>query len=250
MAGFQTSRPHCPPPSSVHLPGASGGIDVPYLEQRCRGFLLEGLAPSTRRAYSSGQQRFFYFCLQSGRLNPDGSPCPADEQTLCLFATFLADFVRHPTIKVYLSAVRSLHIDLGLQDPLLSCLRLQRVVRGIKRTQGSSSRQRLPITDDILLTMVNSLDLSLPDHCMFWAACTLAFFGFLRSAEFTVPSLTGFSPSLHLQVSDIAVDSSPAPLCMRVSIKASKTDPFPRGCQIHIGLGSPLCVLFVRCWPI
>ena len=48
-----------------------------------------------------------------------------------------------------------------------------------------TSSLRLPVTDDIMVTIFCALDLSLPDHCMFWAACNLAYFGFLRSAEFT-----------------------------------------------------------------
>lgn len=35
---------------------------------------------------------------------------------------------------------------------------------------------------------------------MFWAACTLGFFGFLGTAEFTVPNLATFSSSIHLTV--------------------------------------------------
>ena len=179
-----------------------------------------------------------------GKLHPSGSPCPTDEWTLCLFATFLARSVQHSSIKVYLSAVRSLHIEEGFPNPLVNCLRLQRVVRGIKRTQGCSQVQRLPITDDILLNIFNSLDLSLPDHCMFWAARTLAYFGFLRSAELTVPNLASFSPALHLGVVDISVDSDSHPDCLRVRIKASKTDRYRKGCFIHIGKGSfPLCAL-------
>lgn len=94
--------------------------------------------------------------------------------------------------------------------------------------------------------MVNfqSLDLSVPDHCMFWAACNLGYFGFLRSAEFTVPNLASFSTTLHLSVQDIAVDSDSNPLCLRVRIKASKTDPFRKGCFVHIGkVRSLLCAL-------
>ena len=49
---------------------------------------------------------------------------------------------------------------------------------------------------------------------MFWAACSLGYFGFLRASEFTVPTLASFSPSFHLGVDDIAVDSSSAPTCM------------------------------------
>ena len=73
---------------------------------------------------------------------------------------------------VDLFGVRALHIEQGFPDPLMNCLRLQRVVRGIKRCQGSSSLP-LPITDDLMLVIWRSLDLRLPDHCMFWAACSL-----------------------------------------------------------------------------
>ena len=88
------------------------------------------------------------------------------------------------------------------------------------------------------------LDLSIFDHCTFWAACNLTYFGFLRSVEFTVPNLASFSPALHLSVRDISVDSDANPFCLRVRIKASKTGPFRKGCFVHIGRGRfPLCTL-------
>ena len=205
---------------------------------------MQGLASSTRSSYLSGQKKFYDFCSQLGKVHPSGSPCPTDEWTLCLFATFLANTVQHSTIKVYLSAVRSLHIEQGFADPLVECLRLRRVLRGIKRTQGDTSSLRLPVTDDILMVIFHALDLSLPDHGMFWAACNLAYFGFLRSAEPTVPSLASFSPSIHLGVADVAFDSSSSPSCLRLRIKASKTDPFRKGCFLHIGRGEyPLCAI-------
>ena len=58
---------------------------------------------------------------------------------LCLFATFLASSVQHLVIKVYLSAVHAMHIKQGFSDPLVACLWLQQVLRGIKRTHGASS---------------------------------------------------------------------------------------------------------------
>ena len=204
-------------------------------------YLAQSLASSTRKSYATAQSQFLSFCHQLGRIHSSGSPCPADEWTLCLFATFLAGSLQHSSIKVYLSGVRALHIEQGFADPLHNCLRLQRVIRG---TQGSPSSSCLPITDDLMLVIWKSLNLQLPDHCMFWAACTLGYFGFLRSAEFTVPSWASFSPSVHLGVQDLAVDSSTAPSCICVTIKASKTDPFRKGCSIHIGLGKyPLCAV-------
>ena len=221
-----------------------GQLNTSSLEQRCLHFLAQGLAPSTRKAYASGQRKFVEFCRQAGKLHSNGSPCPADEWTLCLFVSFLADSIQHSSIKVYLSAVRSLHIEQGFPDPLLNCLRLQRVLRGVKRSQGSPAAQRLPITDSLLWVIHRALNFKLFDHCAFWAACMLGYFGFLRAAEFTVPNLAGFSPAIHLSVADIAVDSHQSPTCLRVRIKASKTDPFRQGCHIHIGLGrAPLCAV-------
>lgn len=102
---------------------------------------------------------------------------------------------------------------------------------------------RLPITDGIMLVIFKSLS-STYDHIIFWAACTLTYFGFLRLGEFMVPSLECFSADLHLVLDDIAVDSQSSPFCMRVRIKVSKPDPFRKGCYIHIGTGNyPLCAV-------
>ena len=139
---------------------------------------------------------------------------------LCLFVSFLADSIQHSSIQVCLSAVCSLHSEQGFPDPLLNCLRLQRVLRGVKRSQGSPAAWHLPIT------------------------CMLGYFGFLRAAEFTVHNLASFSPASHLSVADIAVELLQSPTCLRVQINASKTDPFRQGCHIHIGLGrAPLCTV-------
>ena len=70
---------------------------------------------------------------------------------------------------------------------------------------------------------------------MLWAASTLAYFGCLCASEFTVPSSSDFNPLFHLAVADIAVDSHAAPTYIRLTIKASKTDPFRKGCHLYIG---------------
>ena len=205
---------------------------------------MQGLSSSTRRTYATAQRKFRDFCQQLGKLHLSGSPCPADEWTLCLFATFLAPSVHPSTIKVYLSGVQALHVEQGFVDPLQNTLRLHRVVWGIKRLHGSSNSSRLPITDNIMTVIWQSLNMAGADHHMFWAACTLGYFVFLCLAEFTVPSMASFSASLHLTVQDIAVDGIFAPSCMRVRIKASKTDPFLKGVEIHIGWSVyPLCAV-------
>ena len=104
---------------------------------------------------------------------------------------------------------------------------------------------RLPITDDLILVIWKSLNLQLPDHCMFWVGYTLGHFVLCRLRN-SVPSLASFSPLVHLDVQDITVDSCIDPSCIPVTIKASKTDPLRKGCSIYIGLGKyPLCALHV-----
>ena len=228
----------------------SGQLDTSLLEERCRFFLVQGLAQSTQKSYASGQRRFYNFCLQAGKLHPTGSPCPTDEWTLCLFVAFLADSIQHSSIKVYLSAVQSLHIEQGFPDPLLNCLRLRQVMREIKRSQGSSEAHRLPVTDSIMLIIWQSLDVSSHDDCMFWAACTLGYFGFLRSAEFTVPNLASFTPAIHLSVADLAVDSSGLPPACVFKSRLPKLTHFAR-VPLCILDGERLpCALSLLCWLI
>jgi hypothetical protein len=95
-------------------------------------------------------------------MNSHGSPLPAEEWTLCLLATWLADDLKAALIKVYLSAVRALHIEQG-PHPLSDCLRLQRVLKGIKRCQGSSSDKRLPVTQQ---SSVIATDISISHSMM------------------------------------------------------------------------------------
>lgn len=67
------------------------------------------------------------------------------------------------------------------------------------------------------------------------AACCLAFFGFLRCGEFTVPNQTEYNQGAHLSYGDIAIDSRSNPTMVIIKIKQSKTDPFRQGVQFYLG---------------
>ena len=173
-------------------------------------------------------------------VSSNGSLLPMSEQTLLRFCSHLADRLNHSSIKVYLSAIRSLHIDQGFPDPLVNCLQLQHLIQGIKRHQGSSLTQRQPVTADLTQIIQRSLDTHSSEHIMLWAACCLGFFGFLRAGEFTVNC--AFDPSIHFTVQDLQVDAEVNPSSLRVHTKSSKTDPFRQGCFIYLGHGqAPLC---------
>ena len=77
---------------------------------------------------------------------------------------------------------------------------------------------------------------------MIWAASLTCFFGFLRSGEITVPSLSGYDPSVHLNYNDISVDCPSNPCIIKVRIKASKIVPFRQGVDIYLSkTGHLLC---------
>ena len=72
--------------------------------------------------YASAQRRFLDFCAQDNSLSPSGSALPASEDVLIRFCCHLANILHHSSIKVYLSAVRSLHIEEGLPSRLVGYL--------------------------------------------------------------------------------------------------------------------------------
>ena len=73
------------------------------------------------------------------------------------------------------------------------------------------------------------------DARMVWAACCMAYFGFLRAGEMTVYEDGGYDKSVHLGVDDASIDSPSSPSVVRVRIKQSKTDPFRQGVDLFLG---------------
>ena len=150
--------------------------------------IFRSIATSTRRTYPSGERQFIRFCLSHKLISPQKPLLPAYESTLIHFVTHLSTTVSHATIKVYLAAVKNLHTEFGCPLDFGSMPLLYKTLRGIKSSLGISKRARYPITVSVLhkiyakLKPFHSSDL---DSSMLWAAFTLAFFGFLRSSEFT-----------------------------------------------------------------
>ena len=192
--------------------------------------------------YRSGQNRCLSFCAKAGLQG-----IPTQEAVLCKFVAQLAiEGLRHATIKSYMAGIRHLHIEYGLGDPFLpSWSKLHYVLRGVKRSQGEvDKRERLPITPPLLRKIKSVWDGQVQDYdiVMLWAACCLAYFGFLRAGELTVPSDSAFDPSIHLSWGDLAVDNPESPAIMSVTLKASKMDPFRKGVTLYIGrVSSNLC---------
>lgn len=133
---------------------------------------------------------------------------PATQTAIVYFATYLSRIVSPPTVQVYLAAVSALHRHHGYQDPTADNYQLTLVRKGIQRSHAKGTKHtRKPITIDILRRMVQQLyhnnHLHTRDKHMIAAAFTLAFFGFLRISELTVPSHKTFDPRCHPSLASI-----------------------------------------------
>jgi hypothetical protein len=137
---------------------------------------------------------------------------------------------------------------------------LQCIYRGIKAIYGTPRNPKLPITLSILQDLARaSGDLSLLDNAVFDAAIKLAWAGFLRCGEFTVPNGSKFNSTIHLSHSSIQfMPSFDQPSHMRLSLPSSKTDPFRTGVTILITRAPPDAALtcpilamqrYIRQWP-
>lgn len=180
-------------------------------------------------------------------VSANGDILPASEGTLIYFASYLARTVRHSTIKLYLAAVRNLHISCGHSDPLAGRLLLKKVLRGILRYQGQSRILRQPVTPGILLAIRPLLQSWLGEHdfSMVWAAFTLAFFGFLRCSEFTYLGVHTFRPQFDLGTESVSFYPNLArPQHMVVTLKSSKTDIARQGQSLVIARApTPVCAV-------
>ena len=156
----------------------------------------------------------------------------------------------HASIKVYLSAVRQLHVENGHQPPDTGAMaNLQQVLKGIRTAQSkdpqTAVRQRHPITPDMLKRIKNNWETKVlsRDQIMLWAAFLTCFYGFMRSGELCGQELEDSQgQTADLNYEDVAVDDISNPKRVQLLLRKSKTDIFRQGTLIHIGrTGDGLC---------
>lgn len=214
------------------------------MSHRAAFYLWHGLASSTRKTYSSGQKSFIDFArLHPYLLSEPGKFLPATDKAVVEWICSLGGRGLQPkTIKGYLSAVRSLHVDEGLPFDACESETVRRVIRGIKRYHGERDRSpKQPITIEIL-QQLSSLagDRSIISNASFDAAIKVAWSGFLRCGEFTLDKGEKFSAASNLTRGCVSfVPSFADPTHVRLDLPASKTDPFRKGVSILLARAPP-----------
>ncbi len=198
-------------------------------------FKLQTFAPATCRAYRSHRAAYLAFCKAVGR-----PPVPASLETLCMYAALLARSLKYSSLRQYLNIVRLLHLEWGLPNPLVDNFQLSCVLKGIRREVGDRVVRKQPITPDLLLSILASLDVSVVVDAQVWAACLLMFYGLLRRSNVMSPSLAAFVAAKHLRRTDIIFNKTG--ICLL--IRWTKTIQFKeRTLQIPLPRrpGHPLC---------
>ena len=147
------------------------------------------------------------------------------------------------TVKLYLTGLRSYCVDLSLDSEHIAKFthpRLQRIVRGIEAFHAAQEaapvRERLPITRDLLLRLLATLDQRSHRGATLYAAFCLAFAAFLRIGEFTWEAhqwAAGDFAGWHATRRSITLDFKDGHQLDRdrhfFTLPASKTDPFRQG---------------------
>ena len=106
-------------------------LDIKDLQAAVSFYYQRGLANSTQKLYHIGQKRYIHFCTQHKL-----TALPATEFTMLSFSAYLAkQNITYSTIKVYISAIRNLHVASGQHHHFTDQLtpRLEQVLRGIKK---------------------------------------------------------------------------------------------------------------------
>jgi hypothetical protein len=184
------------------------------------------LKSNTQKTYSFAQTRFINFCELFNQ-----PIMPVSEDTLLMYISYLFEQgLSGSSIRVYLSAVRSLHIFSGRPYPT-ELHRVKLAIKGAVR-QTPKPIRKLPITFNILKQMLPFLAQCFDKKLMHAVSC-LAFFGCFRLGELCLADGKPFIHSQHLCVNDITLDERD--LCLTVHLKQSKTDVDNAGVDVFLG---------------
>ena len=140
------------------------------------------------------------------------------------------------TVKQYISALRSKHVDKGLPTAVFSEPSIARILTGATRIQGAPHiRERLEITKDILLKMLPHIDTSTFDGSNIYASFCVAFSALLRPGELTWDKWDPhLSPLTHVSRKSVTF----TPEGVIIHLPKSKTDQIRAGVNLTLSFAN------------
>ena len=183
---------HIAPTHTQHSDSLMASVDLDVNFYRGHTF-----AASTSRTYATQKLVYFEFCSKLSI-----APIPLSQYDLGWHIVYLSRKLCFSSVREYLNIVRILHVDVGLPNPLEHNWYVSSILKGVCRVKGDASKQKLPITFDILGKIFTKIDLFCSLDRTFWAACLVAFYSFFDKSNLLIPALEVFDPSRHLCASD------------------------------------------------
>ena len=197
--------------------------------------------------------------LQEGSSPLDSENIFRRPQTLLFILYTLHRYQPLPTIRTLTVLLHSplgrsrplstVHQDISVSSPQCSDLPdlrdrsslpyLKRVQAGISRCKGqkgSPTKQRLPVTAEVLQRVLRVL--TSPDRkerTVVWAIAVTAFFGFFRLGELLPDTGSTFDPKTDVAWGDLAVDRHTDTRTVKIHLKKSKCDQFGKGVDVYLG---------------
>lgn len=202
-------------------------------------YLWHGIASSTRTGYDNAPSQYVAFCRSKGY------SAPFFPATAARVGPWIANVGQRlarekgglgaKALKRRISALKSHHIDLGMDPAQITSPRVERVIQGVHKYHGVMTKpQALPITLPILRRILRRLRL-FPDayggplaSAALIAAFALTFACFLRLGEVVYQD---FDARFNLRIASVDLRDTGNPT---LTIPASKTDPFRMGVTVVI----------------
>lgn len=201
---------------------------IPTLAGVAADLIVDSRSASTFRTYATGERAYIRFISQS-KIPPE-LLWPPSPTAVMAFATHSHHILRrsHNSIRSDIFALASACNLLGFTFNPEDHPQLELLLRGIKRSSHATSRtQRLPITAQLLNTILPTIDVDNPDELTLFATMVVGVFGLFRASELVAKP--GSSPSLPRSAVSFH-DHSIA----KVFLATSKTDTFRRGCSVTV----------------
>ena len=193
------------------------------LNKSMANYLQATIAEKTRNAYRNKFKLYMKFCI----LNTFK---PFSEKSICFFVTYLAEKISLDAIRTYISAIR---FYMRLKIAPRKMRTLNAIIEGIKRTipQAPQQKPRLPISSKELKQLQEKAQqLNTQDAAMIWAACLVAYYGFMRVSELTTPNEHSHKHNNSLMRYDLQMHNN----YMTILLRQSKTDKYKIGANITI----------------
>ena len=223
-------------------------------DQEGFSLLLSRYSQSTAASYQSQWGWWSLFCKRRGEDPVRYVPAYSrqEEQLVIDFLVHCAsNEAKAPgTIKLRLSAIRSMHLTLGYPDLLMHMPRIPLALAGLRRRFGTKER-RMPVTPDMLKWLGEHLQYGRAEEAsLLWGALTLGFFFLLRASEYLDVGyqdprggLRGSDVTLKLNGNAVALNRISEVDEVTLLARGSKTDIYNRGqVRNHFRTAEKVCV--------